>query len=398
MLVERLRDAWRRTDPLTAALVAVVVVLFAFTPEPEAGADRPFDLGGLALLAGTVVLLPLGRRFPATVALAALATSAVWHTAGYSSSLINLATFAAFFLLGMAGDRRRQMAVAALAGAVTAVAVLADSGQPWSEVVDAVGWTIVAILLGVLVRARRRVLDTYAERAARAEAERDAEAERRVAEERIRIARELHDLLAHTVSVMTVQAGVAADSLHRRPDVARTAIDTIRSAGRDAMAEIRATVAVLRSGAAPSGGHGMAPAPGLARIDELVTSAGAAGLTVEVHALPPAVALPPVVELTAYRVVQEALTNVIRHAGATRAEVSLALTADALVIDVHDDGSASGGVSVSAGAGATAGGSGFGLRGMAERVESLGGSLQYGRRPGGGFIVRATVPVGQASG
>jgi signal transduction histidine kinase len=158
----------------------------------------------------------------------------VWYATGYTSGLINAPHLMAFFSLGATGDRRRELGVGTAAVMVLfATAVATD--QPWASIIDPVGWTIVAILVGEVVHARRQAMEGFAERAERAEAERDARllwAERRVAQERLGIARDLHDVLAHTLSAMTVQAGLAADALDRGPSTARAAVSSIRSAGR----------------------------------------------------------------------------------------------------------------------------------------------------------------------
>lgn len=374
-------------DLVAAGLTVVLMALFALSAADEPGNDRPLDAIAVGLLVSATALLLAHRRFPGPMALAILALNFWWHAAGYASEAINVPTVLAYFSVGLTGRRPVQWGVGALT-AVLLVGSVAVTGGPWTTLIDAIGWTAAAILLGEVVRSRGELLAHYAERAERAEAERDLEAERRVAEERLRIARELHDVLAHTVSVMAVQAEVAADALDRAPATgatpeARAAVGAIRAAGLDAMAEVRATVSILR-GADPA--LGTAPAPGLARLDELIETARAAGLEVTLDWSPPDGPLPPMVGLTAYRVVQEALTNVVRHAGASCVRVRMRRDGPSLVVEVTDDGQASGATATPA--------AGLGLRGMAERVSSLGGTLDAGPRPGGGFRVRAALPVG----
>jgi signal transduction histidine kinase len=200
----------------------------------------------------------------------------------------------------------------------------------------------------------------------------------------------LHDLLAHTVSAMSVQAEVAADAIEggrARDDTGEVgaAVAAIQGASRDAMAEIRATVTVLRGADAATG---TAPAPRIDRLTDLFETARASGLEVVDDVAVPG-ELPPMIELTAYRIVQEALTNVVRHAAASRVEVRLAREAGVLVVEVGDDGR---------GAGAPERTDGFGLRGMAERVASLDGSLDLGPSAMGGFGVRASLPLGATAG
>jgi signal transduction histidine kinase len=374
-------------DVVALALTAVLMVLFAFGPDDEPGSVREIDAMAVALFVGSFAALLARRRHPGPMALAILGMNFWWHKNGYANEAINVPTVLAFFSVGLTGDRRLQWFV----GSVTPLAVVigvAASDAPWLTLVDAIGWTVAALLLGELVRRRGQVLERYAERAERAEAEREHEAQRRVAEERLRIARELHDLLAHTVSAMSVQAEVAADAIEggrARDDSGEVgaAVAAIQGASRDAMAEIRATVTVLRGA---DGATGTAPAPRIDRLPDLFDTARAAGLVVVDDVAAPG-ELPPMIELTAYRIVQEALTNVVRHAGATRVEVRLARDDRALVVEVGDDGR---------GAGATTSerADGFGLRGMAERVASLGGTLDLGPSALGGFGVRASLPLG----
>ncbi|HET9558335.1 MAG TPA: sensor histidine kinase, partial [Actinomycetota bacterium] len=211
------------------------------------------------------------------------------------------------------------------------------------------------------------------------------EARRRVTEERLRIARELHDVVSHTIGLISVQAGVAAHLLHRRPDKAADSLAAIRQASDEALGELHAMLGVLRQG--DGGGRApLAPAPGLAELDALIAQAAGAGIEVKVAVEGEPRRLPSAVDLACYRVVQESLTNVVRHAGASQAEVTVTHHDDRVVVEVLDDGAAP------SGNGAV--GSGQGIPGMRERARALGGSLEAGPRPGGGFRVQASLPVG----
>ncbi len=206
---------------------------------------------------------------------------------------------------------------------------------------------------------------------------------RAVGEEQARIARELHDVIAHSVSVIVVQAAAADDVFDERPDQARAALRSIESAGREALAELRRLLAPVRSEG--DDGDPPAPQPGLERIDELVAPLRAAGLEVAVHREDAAGPLPAGVDLSAYRIVQEALTNTLRHAGAARAEVTLRAHDGVLELDIVDDG---------AGAAQPSPGTGRGIAGMRERAAMLGGTLEAGPLPdGGGFRVHASLPL-----
>jgi signal transduction histidine kinase len=207
------------------------------------------------------------------------------------------------------------------------------------------------------------------------------ESRRAVSEEQARIARELHDVIAHSVSVIVVQASAADDVFEERPDQARAALRSIERAGRDALAELRRLLGGVRpgDGAAPS-----APQPGLHRLDELAEPLRAGGLDVVVRREGEAAALPAGVDVSAYRIVQEALTNTLRHARATRAEVTVRYGADAVEVEVRDDGR---------GAPDGEGGGGHGLAGMRERAALMGGTLDAGPLERGGYRVHARLPL-----
>ncbi len=200
----------------------------------------------------------------------------------------------------------------------------------------------------------------------------------RVAEEQARIARELHDVIAHNVSVMVVQAAAANDVFDTRPEKAREALEAIESTGRSALAELRRLLGVVRGDGAE-----FAPQPGLDGLDELVAQVRSAGLAVAISVEGAPRPLPAGIDLSAYRVVQEALTNTLKHAHASRADVALRYGEDTLDVEVRDDGSGNG----------NGGGSGSGLIGMRERVVAFGGSLSTGPGAGGGFTVSARFPL-----
>lgn len=213
-----------------------------------------------------------------------------------------------------------------------------------------------------------------------ARVEREKAARRRADEERLRIARELHDVLAHSISVINVQAGVGLALLDTDPEQARTALTTIKSASKEALGEVRQVLDTLRTpGDAPR-----APAPGLDRLPELVDQAAGAGLTVDVTTDGARTTLPPGADLAAFRIVQEALTNVVRHSGSRHARVQLSYGVRMLTLTVDDDGPSTH---------ADAGGSGNGLAGMRERAAALGGTIEAGPRADGGFRVVAELPL-----
>jgi signal transduction histidine kinase len=227
------------------------------------------------------------------------------------------------------------------------------------------------------------------QRADEAERTKDEAAQRRAMEERLRIARELHDSLTHSISVIRVQAGVAVHLARKRGEEVAPALLAIQGAGADAARELRTTLSVLRS--EEDGG-----CSGLGQLESLVARARAAGLPVTVTVTGAERALPPEVDQAAYRIVQEALTNVSRHAGQACASVHLHYTPDALTIKVDDDGTGTG-TGNGAGTSPRPPGPGLGLIGMRERVAALGGRLHTGPRDGGGFQVRAEFPARASS-
>jgi signal transduction histidine kinase len=251
-----------------------------------------------------------------------------------------------------------------------------DEGWSWGEALGVGAWALVILIVGEMARVRR-------ERAIAAGQIR-AETERRQAnEERLRIARELHDVVAHHMSLINVQAGVALHLVDRRPEQAQTALAAIKDASKEALVELRALVGVLRdeAEAAPR-----APASTLASLDGLIERSGHAGLTVRKLVDGDARPLPAAVELAAFRIIQEAITNVVRHSGARHAEIRLGYRADVLTVDVSDDGTG--------GARLGAVQEGSGIRGMRERAAALGGTLTMEATPSGGTRVAATLPLG----
>ncbi|MGZ4270082.1 MAG: sensor histidine kinase [Solirubrobacteraceae bacterium] len=248
----------------------------------------------------------------------------------------------------------------------------------WLVVISLVFW-----LLARAVRTRTRLTEELHENALRAEEAREAEAERAVAEERRRIAREMHDIVAHSVSVMVVQAGGARSILGRDPERAPQAAARIEETGRAALAEMRRLLGVLH---APDGHAALVPAPSLEAIDALVARARDAGLPVRLRVEGTRRALPPGVDLAAYRVVQEAITNAIKHAAAAETDVLVRYGSGEVELEVSDRGAPEASAPALAGAG-------HGLVGMRERVRVFGGELSAGRRDGGGFAVRARIPL-----
>jgi signal transduction histidine kinase len=363
---------------LPTVVVPVVVTVITlvgtgFAQEFDTGV-RPLDPLGKALLLAGPAALVVRRRNPPVVFAAVAGALLVYLAAGYPFGPVPLAAFVALGAAVGRGHRRAGYAIAAVAFAgVVAVHLLRHpgSGFPVAGISAWLAW-IAAFLAAVeLWRARRDRREQA--RAAAAETER-----RRGSEERLRIARDLHDVLGHHVSLINVQAGVALYLMDDDPEQARSALTAIKQSSRELLHEMRSTLGVLR---------GVDEAPprqavaGLARMDDLVDATRAAGLPVTVEIDGQRRELPPSVDTAAYRIMQEALTNVRKHAGPACASVRLTYTEDGLDMRIDDDGAGP--------AGAPNGSGGNGLPGMRERATALGGTLTAGPRPGGGFRVDA---------
>lgn len=392
MTLERLTLRVRALPPLAVdLLVAAGVGLFtasdAAVNDPE---YRQADWFTWLLLAVSLLALVARRRRPVLVVTVTGAACAGWALYGHIGELLNLPVMVALYTVAVLGDRRRTIftgAVAAVVSGSVALRVGHDVANPQGLPVLELLWPLVPLLLGEAVRTRRELLHVYEARAARAERDREREAARRVHEERVRIARELHDIVAHTVTAMTVQAGVALDALDARPEISRKAMRQVRDSGKEAVRELRATVTVLRE----RDDEPMAPVPGIDRLEELVERFDGGDVELVLRREGNLDGLSPMAELAVHRIVQEALTNVVRHAGARHAAVSVVRDGDRLTVEIADDGEAGG-------AGAAErpeGRGGFGLIGMRERAAAAGGGVEYGPVPGGGFLVRAWLPAGR---
>jgi len=389
----------RRLRPAAdIALVVVLGLLLAAVVLGEHDRNRQplLILLGLPFGVGQAVALYWRRTRPVLVFAVALVGGLVLQLL-VPTMVIPIAAMIAIVSLAAAKAPSRSLpALLALLALCAVDFASASRGDTYFVMVVAVA----AWALGEIVRNRRVAIE--------------GEARRAVEEERSRIAREIHDVVAHSVSVIIVQAAAADDVFDTRPDQARRALRSIESTGRDALAELRRLLAVVRPGA--GGADPLRPQPGLSRVDELAEPLRAAGLAVTIRTVGMPRALPAGVDVSAYRIVGEALTNALRHAHASRVDVTLAYAATSLDLDIVDDGVGAAGsaqgigptgteaVGTSAQAGAAAGtvavtpsptvaGSGHGLIGMRERAAMLGGSLRTGSDDGGGFRVRASLPL-----
>ncbi|WP_207954567.1 sensor histidine kinase [Saccharopolyspora elongata] len=372
----RPRQVW--LDVLLAVIVFAIIVGTSMVNRP---AELPWTAGLGAVLCG---LLVFRRRWPIPVLACTGLGSVVYLAFGSPPRPLLLTALVALFTVATLSERRTAWTAGAITAAALAGSSLLSAHWPWllPDVLGVLAWSGMAIAAGDAVRSRRAYVAEIEERARRAERNRDEEARRRVVEERLRIARELHDVLAHHIALINVQAGVAAHMLDSEPQQSRTALAHIRTASRSALEGLRTTVGLLRQdgeSVAPT-----APTAGLAQLDELISSFRSAGLVVETAVEGTAAALPDAVDLAAYRVIQESLTNVHKHAGPATATVHLDYTGTELRLSVVDDGR--GAPSVDAG-------QGHGIIGMRERVTALGGRLAAGPRTAGGFQVQACLPL-----
>lgn len=269
--------------------------------------------------------------------------------------------------------------------AVAAVAAYLDEGAKWKDAILFGSLLLLAVVTGDAVRARRVVRQEARAREAGQERHRRAEAMRMVAEERLRIAQDVHDVVAHAMVAISVQAGMAAHMLDRRPEEARTSLRSIKDAADIALADLAGTLGALRDDgtAAP-----LRPTGDLAGLEELAAPLRGAGIDVSVRVEGRQERVPAAVATAAFRIAQEATTNVLRHAGATQAHIAVAVTAGSVEVTVEDDGAALAPVG-----GPVEGGTGNGLRGMAERATTLGGRLDAGRQADRGWRVHAVLPL-----
>jgi signal transduction histidine kinase len=367
--LRRVKPDLVKVDWALAALLTVGVELSIWI-----GSDAAHHRLGAAVV-GPAITAPIAvrRRYPFLVGTAVPLVAAVDHQlwdpqfVGYP-----IATFCALYALAAWTPPRRFAVGFALVVGVYIAASIGDN-FPNSGTTFAVVTAIVMLLV-------RRVVGDRERRARVAERERDVAAREAVVEERARIARELHDAIAHNVSMMVVQAGAERRVLDGTRGSTREVLETIESIGRGALTEMRRLVGVLRSDTTDE----LAPQPGLGDLPTLVTQVREAGLPVELRIEGEARELPVGIELSAYRIVQEALTNALKHAGRARASVRVRYGADSLELEIVDDGG---------GAPASVDGGGHGLAGMRERVALYGGRLDAGRRPSGGFAVRVLLPI-----
>ncbi len=384
-------EGWRRTarEPqVVDALLAAVCLLVTLGTVVATDTAYPPDLTapGVLLILGQTVPVAWRRSHPVLAWLVAGICTASYGISDFPDPVLDVGPLLIVYTVA-AQTKRRTASVLGILTAAAMVVGLVSSGDAdakdisFNFLVYSLAW-----ILGEHQRSRRAYTDQLEERAAALERERAEEARRAVLEERARIARELHDVVAHHVSMMVVQAEGGASVVRTSPEKAERAFDAIGATGRAAMREMRRVLGVLRED--EDRADRLAPQPGLGAVDDLIARVRETGLEVELQRNGSPRRLPPGLDLSAYRIVQEALTNTVRHADAQHAWVSVRYLPESVEVEVADDGR---GLVDGGGNGA---GTGHGLVGMRERVALFGGVLRTGPREEGGFAVVARLPTG----
>ena len=378
-----------KVDSVLAVALSVIGVITVFSQELDDGMVEPTAVSVLTVVLVTAPVA-VRRRLPLLAVVVASAAIVVHIVADWPEGSLPLT--AMLLTYSVAAYDTPRAAGAGLGVIYASLLALAFTDAPGLDAVGVVGNMAIFTVwwvIGIALRARRETLEARVRAAEeRANVERQSAA-RALAEERLRIAQELHDVVAHSMSVIAVQAGAGAHVLDDRPEQARAALDAIGVTARGTLTELRRLLGVLRDG---EGERAHAPAPGLADLPRLIEDVRAAGVPVALHVSGDEVSLSNgAIELSAYRVVQEALTNVIKHAGSpTHVDVTVRQEPGMLTLEVTDDGR--GAASRTSANGSDGGGHGH--LGMRERVELWGGELDVGPLPGGGYRVSARVPYG----
>ena len=379
----------RLRPPLLDVLLALALVAVAETEVATEHLDPYW--ASVPTFAISMGVLAWRRRLPFAAILVGFAAGVIAAAAGVSQHEPFSPIFGVFVgLYSLALYASPHRAIVGLVYAISAAYVQIGLAIHYGESYGGTDFGFIAVLLlapwfvGKAMRGRAARIDVLALRAEKAEREREQRAREAAREERVRIARELHDVIAHSVSVMVVQAGAAEEVLRQAPERAVEPIRAVQETGRQALAEMARLLGILRRDAEELG---LAPQPGLDDLETLIEQTRRAGLPVELHVEGAPRPVPLGADLSAYRIVQEALTNARKHAGEAHATVTVRYDAEALELEIADDGTGAGGGD----------GGGHGLVGMRERVALFGGQLQAGPRAAGGFRVHARLPLDERS-
>ncbi|WP_225858149.1 sensor histidine kinase [Rhodococcus wratislaviensis] len=372
-------------DVLVALGIAIVQVVGSVGANHNQSWATPLDAAGFVLLVCGPLALLVRRRLPVTVLLVVLAVTVLYVARGYGYGPVFLSLVVAFLSAATAGSRWRTYPILAVGYVLIVFAVPAVSAAEAPSLLALTGiaaWLLVLLAVAEIIRQRRGTLDARRQRAEAAQRSTLDEQRRRASEERLAIARELHDVLAHSLSLINVQASVALELWDSRPEQSQEALSAIKIASRDAIGDVHALLASLRGG---DDSPPTAPTAGIVDLDGVVERARAAGLAVTTVVEGTPRPLPAVVDVAAARIVQESLTNVARHSGGSSADVTVTYSPESVRVRIDDDGRGPDG--------APSGGGGNGIPGMRERARALGGELTAGSGPGGGFRVQATLPL-----
>ena len=394
---DRVRRAARRHPHaldagVAAGLCAFTLLTTALGPQ---GLRGQLNAGAVAAAAAGFGALVARRRWPLAVLVVTITAGELFFMLSGARDGVLLAPLVALYTVADSpGRRSRSLAF----GGVAVVALAAfhmlmrHSGAMGPENLALIALGALAVAAGDAARSRKAYIAEVEERARRAERDRDAEARRQVTEERVRIARDLHDVVGHQLALINVQAGVADQLLTSRPDQAREALAHVRKATRAALGDLTATVGLLRQPGDPA--VPVEPVASMAGLEELVGSFRSTGLRI-LYAVDGMVCpLPPATDLTAYRVIQESLTNVRKHAGTAATTIRVSYQPRALCLEVENDGCRdTAGVRGGNASGTGGPAAGHGITGMRERVTAAGGHLEAGPQPGGGFRVSAVLPL-----
>jgi signal transduction histidine kinase len=386
----RLRDldrVYAETAGVLALTLASLLVLWLQPADPAQGVSRHRD--ALAVMFVLFATLPLlwRRRAPLAVAAIVVCASLIGSVRGYALALTTVGALVGLASAAYLTDRRRTVGLGAftLVAVVTISSIAGGSLLGLQPLVSDVSAPLLALVAGDVMRTRRLYADRWQARAQEIEELRDADQHRAVAEERVRLARDVHDIVGHYLAGIALQARAGLRRVRSDPARATEALAEIDHLASDALAETRRAVGVMRSADALSD---LRPAPGIDDIDDLIARVRTPDVRVQLRRDQPATSLPATVQTAAYRIVQEALNNVIKHAGPATAEVTIEQDIDALTVTVRDDGAT--------GPHARPDEAGNGLRGMRERAEQVGGALHAGPERQGGWRVEATLPVRSA--
>lgn len=380
-LIARLTQWWQRqsySDVILAlGIWAITIIGTHFASQNQPG-DQGLDAVAFLLLTANAAALVVRRRYPAAVLVLVTGITFLYVVLGYHAGPIYLVLIVAFFTAVI--KNRRYIAWFVLAVGFASFTwlpyILGNEAAPTStELIATAGWLLLWTAAAEIVRLQMQ-------RSAQAQRAREEEARRRINEERLRIARDLHDVLGHHISLISVQAGVALHLIDEKPEQAQVALTVIRDASKEALRELRSVLDVLRQ--ADEEEAPKAPTPGLAALGELIARASDAGLQVKTEVIGDLKGLPASVDSAAFRIIQEALTNVIRHSGQTRSTVQVARTEQELTLQIDNE--------VSKGIPREGIGLGQGILGMKERATALGGSVEAGPH-NGGFQVLARLPL-----